>query len=109
MSGVMWDPRDPQTPPMVGAICIVRVADGEVPLRTAYWCNGFWRNPHTAAVIVPEVLAYCPIHQAVLVLESCGFVTLQVLQALDGLAKRGVITPEQAEHAKRRIAEGGEA
>ena len=28
--------------------------------------------------------------------------------ALDGLAKRGVISPELAEQAKRRIAEGGE-
>ena len=29
--------------------------------------------------------------------------------ALDGLAKRGAITPEQADGAKRRISAGGEA
>ena len=70
MKGIMRDPSDPKTPPVVGAICIVRVSDSEVPLRTAYWCNRVWRNPHTAARIIPEVLAYCPINEAVVVLES---------------------------------------
>lgn len=44
-----------------------------------------------------------------LALPRCREEAEELDAALDGLAKRGAITPEQAEAAKRRIAEGGEA
>jgi len=44
-----------------------------------------------------------------LTLPRCQEEEAEIEAALDGLQKRGIITPEQAEAAKRRIAEGGEA
>lgn len=97
---------DRSAQPAFGVRCIVLTDDPEVPLRTAYWCNGSWRDPHTAQRLVPLVLSWCLMSEAVSLLESAGSETLQ---ALDGLKNQGTITAEQAEHARRRIAEGGEA
>jgi hypothetical protein len=69
-AGHMKDPCDPATPPVVGSMCIVLTEDTEVPLRTAYWCSGVWRDPHTARPLVPGVKRYCLMAEAVAVL--CG-------------------------------------
>ena len=69
-TGHMKDPGDPATPPTVGAICIVLTTDTEVPLRTAYWCDRVWRDPHTARPLVPGVKCFCLMAEAVGVL--CG-------------------------------------
>lgn len=62
------NPMAAGTPPIVGAMCIVLVDDKEVPLRTAYWCDGVWRNPHTAMPLVPAVKKYCTMETAISVL-----------------------------------------
>lgn len=97
---------DKDAPPVVGAMCIVLTEDDEVPLRTAYWCHGVWRDPHTAMRLAPTVLAWCLMADAVDALERAD---ADLLAALEGLRSRGVITAEQAEEAKRRIAAGGAA
>lgn len=60
---------DPSATPVVGAMCIVLTEDDEVPLRTAYWCNGVWRDPHTARRLVPLVLSWCLMREAVFMLS----------------------------------------
>ncbi len=63
MSGnIMRKCGDRNAPPVVGAMCIVLTEDAEVPLRTAYWCSGVWRDPHTARV--PLVLSWCLMSEA---------------------------------------------
>jgi hypothetical protein len=97
---------DKDAPPVVGAMCIVLTDALQVPLRAAYWCHGFWREPHTAQRLVPTVFAWCLMADAVDALERGD---ADLLAALEGLRNRGVLTAEQAEEAKRRIAAGGAA
>lgn len=97
---------DKDAPPVVGALCIVLTDDPQVPLRAAYWCHGVWRDPHTAMRLAPTVFAWCLMADAVDALERAD---AELLAALEGLRNRGVLTAEQAEEAKRRIAAGGAA
>jgi hypothetical protein len=71
--------------PVEFQMCLVLTDDDEVTLRPAYFAGEKWRDPYTARQLVPMVIGFCPMAEAMAVI--CGAANNVKISGLKGGGK----------------------